>query len=781
MAVIGQQLTSPESGWKRYDDTHPVFKYSEGWTRSNDVSSFSSTVTYSGQIGSAELNFKFKGTKLRYIGRIWDTVYSQNIEVIVDGISKGFFSQMGSTRSYQILHFELLGLSDEIHTVRVRKTDNMFMLLDAIDIDEGGRLFHPDEATDIKDLAVGKRIRCHYSASDNAVGSFSGLGRETSDFIPAASSNAPNGDFYWLMFEDWNGVKRLAADRNIQHSISWNTLNSAGIASGSGISLTEWTEDLCTGGSALSSANYSTAYLPENAFNDSFATNGWAPPGASTTVNNQWIAYKFSQPQQIRRIGIKNKVSVALPSAVIEASNDGSLWTSISSITYNNATTFTYYDLPESAEYLYWRVRATANGTSTAYAWQIDEIEMLKPLPKREDAELTVRLLTGGTAAADKDNEWDQYIAGSSLNGMITPGDNIVWNWSGIVSFTSTSDSTTPANKTTRGNGSVTTRGSINTTAANGSYGFRPVLEIESLAFLKTLILHGGAYKKHTQYDALKPIQPVNQFKFDEASGNATDSRSNTIGTVTGATRVTGWNGQGSALSFPDANSYVSFPTPVLSTGKKSIRFKIKCLPNTLLSYFIANVRNSNSTYKGEMIYLATDGTLGYGYWDGTALVNKIATPVSIADNNWHDILFTWDGTTNADGLKLYVDDMSNPVARVAASTASLSATSNLYLGTQQDGIGTAGRNLNGQLDELEIYDDAITYKEDQWATVSTGLPAEAVFQSDGMNALTLLARQVKLAEAKALADSGVLGAGKVFKGIVDLSKYIDLRKLNVK
>ncbi|GED17654.1 hypothetical protein D1872_202580 [compost metagenome] len=40
----------------------------------------------------------------------------------------------------------------------------------------------------------------------------------------------------------------------------------------------------------------------------------------------------------------------------------------------------------------------------------------------------TIRLLTGGVSSTDKENEWDQYIVNSSLNGTIIPGDNAVWN-----------------------------------------------------------------------------------------------------------------------------------------------------------------------------------------------------------------------------------------------------------------------------------------------------------------------------------------------------------------
>lgn len=46
MAVLGDQLVAPESGWRRYDDTHVGLKYTGTWT----IPSPSNTVYYGGSI-----------------------------------------------------------------------------------------------------------------------------------------------------------------------------------------------------------------------------------------------------------------------------------------------------------------------------------------------------------------------------------------------------------------------------------------------------------------------------------------------------------------------------------------------------------------------------------------------------------------------------------------------------------------------------------------------------------------------------------------------------------
>lgn len=105
-----------------------------------------------------------------------------------------------------------------------------------------------NERTNPKDLLVGDFIRANYQAPmTDSWGKISGLGENTANFLPTTPGPTPSGDFYFVMVEDKHKVKYLLADRNIQSSISWDTLNLAGIASGSGLpvgSLTSQQDDV---------------------------------------------------------------------------------------------------------------------------------------------------------------------------------------------------------------------------------------------------------------------------------------------------------------------------------------------------------------------------------------------------------------------------------------------------------------------------------------------------------------------------------------------------------
>lgn len=240
----------------------------------------------------------------------------------------------------------------------------------------------------LNSLKVGNYFWCKYTVTTaGTVGVFSDIAiktdAEATPVIPIASTNLPNGYFKFIMVEDTSGKKKLIADRNIQHSISWDVLNTSGIASGSG--------------------------LP-------------------------------------------------------------TLFAGINKNNYN----------------------------------------------------LSMRLLTGGITSTDLDNEWNKYIVNSTLDGNVAVGDNNIWNWSGIYTWTSTT--TTP-------NSYRAIRGStVNGWNAGGpgsqyvgtNVSFRPVLEIESLMVNKSFILLSDGYKKF-----IKGNPKINIPSVDLTSGKTYASSSN--------------------------------------------------------------------------------------------------------------------------------------------------------------------------------------------------------------------------------------------------------------
>lgn len=228
MATVGQQLLSPETGWTRVNDTDSRLVYSSGWLLDASVSgSYRGNYHYTNLV-NATMSFSFNGTGLRFVGAIHPN-RSNNITVIIDGISYPS-SEYGSSYQLQTLWFEKIDLSDTRHDVVLKLNNNAYLDLDAIDI------YTPPKTTLANCMSLGDKIICKYTATSNSFGVFSQLGVSTASLLPASAVSNPDGSFF-LTLVGWDslGRKKFVADRNIQSSISWDTLNTSGVSSASGV------------------------------------------------------------------------------------------------------------------------------------------------------------------------------------------------------------------------------------------------------------------------------------------------------------------------------------------------------------------------------------------------------------------------------------------------------------------------------------------------------------------------------------------------------------------
>ena len=142
MATVGQQLTAPEAGWKRYDDVDENITYTSGWTSVNVVNANKGSYH---QISNAKkteyASFNFYGAQIRLISTIasW---YSNNAYISIDGIEYSL-PVIGSSTIYQALVFSLVDLELKEHYVQIFMKYNGSangLCVDAIDIDENGEL-----------------------------------------------------------------------------------------------------------------------------------------------------------------------------------------------------------------------------------------------------------------------------------------------------------------------------------------------------------------------------------------------------------------------------------------------------------------------------------------------------------------------------------------------------------------------------------------------------------------------------------------------------------------
>lgn len=525
MATIGQALTAPEAGWKRYDDTHPAIKRIGSWSVGTSSSMYGGSHLFSNVAGS-KLVIRFKGTQMRIISSR-NSNFASSVPLTIDGVSYEFNCQ-SPTLDYQILVFEQGGLSNTEHVVEITVSPaSGNVSVDAIDIDENGLLIHPDEVFNINDLEIGKRIRANYVARISGnLGTLFVQSKEMGTFIPPISSATPNGDFYFIMVDtDNRGRKVLIADRNIQHSITWNTLNNAGITAGSGLPFRFSDMDVCIDPlKAISSSNYSgrDAWKAFDNANTSYTGDGWE---SATTVMPQWIGYDFGIGNEKiitqYTISASSMGSNAPKSWIFQGSNNLTDWVDIHAL--SNQPDFANFEkrifkFSNSIPYRAYRLYVTQVG-GTGYVI-IGELEMMENNPFDIDNVFTLRLLTGGVSSSDKDNEWDKYIVNGTLNETITAGDNTVWNWSGLNSWTSTTNNNNSDGRAIRG----TANSYANIGSASVSVGFRPVLIIEELSKTRAFIYHKGEYKnyKDKQWNSISTTLP-DEIIFQSEGNNLPD------------------------------------------------------------------------------------------------------------------------------------------------------------------------------------------------------------------------------------------------------------------
>ncbi|WP_223553112.1 hypothetical protein [Lysinibacillus sphaericus] len=168
---IGKILTSPESGWKRIEETDASFTYEGTWgSRSAGAYSGGTQKTQANTVLGNKIKFKFYGTKIRIISTFYPS-YTPKARIIINGKAE-YFSLLGDDNSNMSIVYEKSNLPLGLHYVEVEKVVNggynPDFMWDAIDIDSTGYI------ADINYSFNRLAIKCpktdeHYSLSDSTL------------------------------------------------------------------------------------------------------------------------------------------------------------------------------------------------------------------------------------------------------------------------------------------------------------------------------------------------------------------------------------------------------------------------------------------------------------------------------------------------------------------------------------------------------------------------------------------------------------------------------------
>lgn len=144
MATIGQSLSTPEAGWKRYDDTNSLITYGGGrWVTSTTQYAYNGSykLPYNASC-SHYMKFNFIGTKLRLIcsGGRSTTSWSNIIYIYINSVLQATVSSITSSGGWKTLVADIQGLINKEHYVEIINGTTKYFCPDAIDIDINGSL-----------------------------------------------------------------------------------------------------------------------------------------------------------------------------------------------------------------------------------------------------------------------------------------------------------------------------------------------------------------------------------------------------------------------------------------------------------------------------------------------------------------------------------------------------------------------------------------------------------------------------------------------------------------
>ena len=187
MATVGEQLTAPESGWKRYDDKESNISYvGSGWFSNPGGNSWQGTDQCTNVVGDM-IKFNFTGSRIRYISWMFNN-RTNAVAITIDGVPYTFSQYGTQTQEPQKLVFEKTGLSGTEHYVTVMSQSSGYFDLDAIDLDETGEL---------KPYSRGK-VLLRITMNDSSEREYQVSAEEGDEFVKWSNRTVDTGNSHYM-------------------------------------------------------------------------------------------------------------------------------------------------------------------------------------------------------------------------------------------------------------------------------------------------------------------------------------------------------------------------------------------------------------------------------------------------------------------------------------------------------------------------------------------------------------------------------------------------------
>ena len=201
-------------------------------------------------------------------------------------------------------------------------------------------------------------------------------------------------------------------------------------------------------------------------------------------------------------------------------------------------------------------------------------------------------------------------------------------------------------------------------------------------------------------------------FNFDEDNSTTAIDNSyyNHNGVLNGVTLTLNCI-SGGCYSFDGVNDWINISASSFKDDHPKGAFTIEAWINTFGkggTQYQSIVDTIKSGSNGFQLRLGESNTKVKFVIANTTKDQTVTGNANLNNNTWYHLIFTWDGTTNANGLKLYINGILD---KQATSTVSgeINSSRDLGIGTE---LSLGATFFNGSIDNVRIYNKALTATE---------------------------------------------------------------------
>jgi len=208
----------------------------------------------------------------------------------------------------------------------------------------------------------------------------------------------------------------------------------------------------------------------------------------------------------------------------------------------------------------------------------------------------------------------------------------------------------------------------------------------------------------------------VSHWALDEGVGSggpAADSADGNPGTLVNTTYIAPGKFGASAINLND-NGYIRTGNPANLQFDSSDPFTVMAFVRGtgIGDDTIAGKMISGGTYTGYELHIGSTAGAGkvnvwlISAWSGNVI--EMNSSIAVNDGNWHHVAFTYDGSSSASGVQIYVDgnpDAGQTIGKNTLTGSIKNTTTEFNIGSRQNG---AAHNYTGDIDDVAVFDTAL-------------------------------------------------------------------------